>query len=170
MPADELTHPEPLRPDPYRWPRADIATALDVKLTDLLEKSPVVVIALRGFPGYQCPVCTQQVGQLLAKADKFKTAGCQVVLIYPGPSDKLAERAKEFIKDKTIPDHFHLLLDPNYEFTESYNIRWDEPNETAYPSTFVIAQNRKILFAKVSESHEGRTKPEEILKALKQKP
>lgn len=29
MPADELTHPEPPCPDPVRWPRADIATALD---------------------------------------------------------------------------------------------------------------------------------------------
>ena len=29
MPADELTHSEPLRPDPYRWPRADIAATLD---------------------------------------------------------------------------------------------------------------------------------------------
>jgi hypothetical protein len=29
MPADELTPSEPLRPDPYRWPRADIAATLD---------------------------------------------------------------------------------------------------------------------------------------------
>ena len=29
MPADELTHSDPLRPDPYRWPRADIAATLD---------------------------------------------------------------------------------------------------------------------------------------------
>ena len=29
MPADELTHAEPPCPDPARWPRADIATALD---------------------------------------------------------------------------------------------------------------------------------------------
>jgi Family of unknown function (DUF6399) len=29
MPADELTHSQPPRPDPYRWPRADIAATLD---------------------------------------------------------------------------------------------------------------------------------------------
>jgi len=29
MPADDLTPSDPLRPDPYRWPRADIAATLD---------------------------------------------------------------------------------------------------------------------------------------------
>lgn len=141
-----------------------------VKLTEIAEHGPVVLVVLRGFPGYQCPVCNAQVGQLLAHADKFKSAGSQVVLVYPGPSADLTKRAQEFIKNKTIPDHFHLLVDPDYDFTNAYHLRWDAPNETAYPSTFVIGKDKMIVFAKVSDSHGGRTKPDEILRVLKMRP
>ena len=138
-----------------------------IKLTDVVKQGPVVLVVLRGFPGYQCPVCNQQVGQLLAQAEKFKSAGAQVLLVYPGPSPDLAKRAQEFIKDKTIPDHFQLLLDPDYSFIKAYHLRWNAPPETAYPSTFVIGQDGKVVFAKISSEHGGRTKPDEILKFLK---
>lgn len=45
-----------------------------VKLSKLTESGPVV---LRGYPGYQCPLCTRQVGELIGKADEFKKAGCR---------------------------------------------------------------------------------------------
>ena len=137
-----------------------------IKLTSVLEKGPAVLVVLRGFPGYQCPVCSKQVGQLLNEAEKFKSAGATVLLVYPGPSGKLMERAKEFIKDKTIPDHFSLLVDPDYTLTNSYHLRWNNSGETAFPSTFVIQKDGKISFAKISQSHGGRTDPGEILKAL----
>ena len=121
---------------------------------------------LRGFPGYQCPICSRQVGQLVEQADKFKAAGAQVVFIYPGPSSGLTGRAKEFIGEKTLPDHFQMLVDPDYKFTNAYHLRWDEPRETAYPSTFVLTKDRKITFAKISQSHGDRTKADDVLKAL----
>src|ERR1700760_4077185 len=31
-----------------------------VRLSDLTVKSPVVLVVLRGWPGYQCPSCTKQ--------------------------------------------------------------------------------------------------------------
>ncbi len=141
-----------------------------VKLSQIAEQGPVVLVVLRGFPGYQCPICNQQVGQFLAEADKFKAAGANVLFVYPGPSQNLAKRAEEFLRDQTIPNHFQLLVDPDYEFTKKYHLRWNANNETAYPSTFVMQKDRKITFAKVSQSHGGRTKPDEILKALQSKP
>ena len=138
-----------------------------IKLHSVLEKGPVVLVVLRGYPGYQCPVCNKQVGELLSQAENLKLAGSQVLIIYPGPSKGLSERAKEFIKDKSIPDHFHLLLDPDFTFTNRYGLRWDAPNETAYPSTFVIGKNKKVVFAKVSRSHGGRSSAKEVLSALK---
>jgi peroxiredoxin len=59
-----------------------------------------------------------------------------------------------------------LVLDPNFDFTKKYDLRWEASNETSYPSTFVIDQQGKIIFAKVSHSHGGRATPDEILKAL----
>lgn len=137
-----------------------------VRLFETLKTGPVVLVVLRGFPGYQCPVCNQQVGQFLGQADKFKTAGATVVMVYPGPGKGLQQKAEEFIKGKTVPEHFELLVDPDYTFTKAYHLRWDAPIETAYPSTFVIQKDRKITFAKVSESHGGRANVTEVLKAL----
>ena len=140
-----------------------------IKLADYAGKGPVVLVVLRGFPGYQCPICSQQVGQLLEKAEEIKSAGATVLLVYPGPSAKLIEKAKEFIKDKTIPDHFQLLVDPDYKFTNAYHLRWNASGETAYPTTLIIQPSMKVTFSKVSRSHGGRSTAKEILEKLNSK-
>jgi len=141
-------------------------TGAKVQLSKVASQGPVVLIVLRGFPGYQCPICNQQVGQYLAQGEKLKGAGARVLLVYPGPSDGLVQKAQEFIADKTIPAHFQLLVDPDYAFTNAYHLRWDAAGETAYPSTFVIQKDLKVVYSKVSQEHGGRSKPEDILKAL----
>jgi peroxiredoxin len=145
-------------------------TALDgtrTKLSSLTKERPVVLVVLRGFPGYQCPVCSKQVGQLLGKSNELKDTGANVVLIYPGPAQGLKEHGEEFIRGKSLPANFHLLLDPDYKFTRDYRLRWDAPKETAYPATFVIDRQRKIQFAKISKSHGGRASADDILQALR---
>lgn len=137
-----------------------------VKLSKLTEAGPVVLVVLRGYPGYQCPLCTRQVSDLIGKADEFKKAGAKVLFVYPGPADKLKEHAGEFVKGKDYPEHFQFVLDPDYSFTNAYNLRWDAKNETAYPSTFVLDKKSKITFAKVSKTHGDRAKTDDVLKAL----
>jgi peroxiredoxin len=138
-----------------------------VTLSALAQQGPVVLVVLRGYPGYQCPICSAQVGDLMSKSREFQDARARVVLVYPGPSEGLKQRAGEFISGKTLPENFQILLDPGYTFTNSYGLRWDAPKETAYPSTFVIDGTRTIRFAKISRSHGGRAKAAEILEALK---
>lgn len=140
-----------------------------VRLSDKTAKSPVVLAALRGYPGYQCPLCNVQVQDFIKNAQGFADAKVQVVLVYPGPPEKLDERAKEFLTNKTLPENFELLLDPGYEFTNLYGLRWDAPKETAYPSTFLIDQKGVVFFSKVSNSHGGRTKAAELLEVLMKK-
>jgi len=136
------------------------------QLSRLQKAGPVVLLVLRGFPGYQCPVCNAQVGQFLASAKKFEALKANVVLVYPGPADGLKEHAKEFIRGKTLPRDFYLVLDPDYDFTQAYGLRWEAKNETAYPSTFVIGQDGKIQFAKVSKTHGDRASAEQVVKVL----
>lgn len=138
-----------------------------IKLSDEWSKQDVVLIVLRGFPEYQCPVCNKQVGQFLNEADQFRKMGAHVIFVYPGPSKVLKERAQEFVKDKTIPDHFRLVIDPDLEFTKAYKLHWNAEKETAYPSTFVIRKDGKITFAKISQTHGGRSNPNEVLEHLK---
>lgn len=137
-----------------------------VKLSGLTAKGPVVLVVLRGYPGYQCPLCTRQFGEFLAKADEFKAAGTQVAFVYPGPADKLTNHAGDFVKGKDYPKHYTVLLDPDYTFTKAYGLRWDAKNETAYPATFVIDAKRAVTFAKVSKTHGDRTSVADVLKAV----
>ena len=137
-----------------------------VKLSSLTKSGSVVLVVLRGFPGYQCPLCTRQVGELMGRAKEFSAAKTQVIMVYPGPAEGLKAHAVEFVQGKTLPKPFRIVLDPDFQFTSKYALRWDAPNETAYPSTFVIDRKRKIVFAKVSHSHGDRAQTDAVLKAL----
>lgn len=136
------------------------------KLSTIAERGPVVLIVLRGFPGYQCPLCNVQVNDFLKSQEKFQAAGAQVVFVYPGAGSGLVQKAKQFRGERVIPEHFTLLVDPDYQFTKQYGLRWSAPNETAYPATFVLNNDRKIAFSKVSDSHGGRTTAKEVLEQL----
>ena len=137
-----------------------------VALQDLTGDGPVVLTVLRGFPGYQCPICSRQVRELINNNQKFAEAGAQVAMVYPGPSDQLRARAEEFLGGQALPENFTLLLDPGYEFTNAYHLRWDAPRETSYPSTFVIGPDSVVRYAKVSTTHGDRAPIGEVLEAV----
>ena len=138
----------------------------NVELAKLVSEGPVVLVVLRGWPGYQCPVCTTQVGELINKGDDFMAAKARIVLVYPGPAEKLGEHAKEFAKGKNFKANFTFLTDPGFKLTNAYGLRWDKAGETAYPSAFVIDTAGVVRFAKVSKSHGDRAAANDLLKAL----
>ncbi len=137
-----------------------------VSLTDQLKHGPVALVVLRGYPGYQCPICTKQFGELFSKAKQFEAAGASIVFVYPGPATDLDKFAKDFVGSKVFPEHFRFLIDPDFKFTERYRLRWNAPNETAYPSSFVVDDKGVIQFAKISHSHGDRASSGELLDAL----
>ena len=129
-------------------------------------KGPVVLVVLRGYPGYQCPYCNRQVQDFIQKAQGFADAGAHVILVYPGPPQDLNAKANEFLADKKLPANFDLVLDPGYEFTNLYGLRWEAAQETAYPSTFLIDRQGVVFFSKIVKEHGGRTTAAEILDAM----
>jgi len=138
----------------------------EIELAKMIKKKEIVLVVLRGWPGYQCPICTRQVGRFLEDADIFAEMGVAVLMVYPGPSDVMQDRANEFIKDFKFPDNFFLTLDPDYTMINKYGLRWDEPKETAYPSTFVIDKKGKIVYSKISKKHGGRAKANDVFDVL----
>jgi len=140
-----------------------------VRLSELTAKGNVVLIVLRGWPGYQCPVCDRQVHDFIASETGFAEAKAQLIFVYPGPANDLKAHAEEFKswRGKQWPKAFFCVLDPDYTMVNAYGLRWDAPRETAYPSTFVLDKNRVIRFAKISHSHGDRTTATEILQAVK---
>jgi peroxiredoxin len=138
-----------------------------VQLSHLTAHGTVVLIVLRGFPGYQCPYCQKQAHDFQLNASRFATAGATLLLVYPGPPDTLDQHAKEFLaKSGDLPANFHLVIDPAYNVTNQYHLRWDAPKETAYPSTFIIDRTGTILARKISHSHGDRTTADDILAQL----
>ena len=137
-----------------------------VDLKQLTAKKPVVLVVLRGWPGYQCPICTRQVQDFARKAADFAARGAQVVMVYPGPAADLKAHAAEFLQNKEWPRDFLFVIDPDYTFTSAYGLRWDAKNETAYPSTFIIAPDNKVRFAHISKQHGDRVDSAAALKAL----
>ncbi len=137
-----------------------------VSLGGLETKSKdVVLVLLRGFPGYQCPYCTTQVHDFAESADKFAAARTEVLLVYPGPPADLDQHAKEFLakQQAALPANIHLVIDPDYKMTNLYGLRWDAPEETAYPSTFLLDRKGTVLFEKISKVHGDRTTAADLL-------
>ena len=137
----------------------------------------LVLVILRGFPGYQCPYCVKQVHDFVEHASDFKAKNTRVLLVYPGPpairgilslsTKDLDQHAKEFLeKQADLPSNVVLVTDPDYEVTNLYGLRWDAPHETAYPSTFVLDKQGMVVFEKISHSHGDRTTAQDILDQL----
>lgn len=138
-----------------------------LSLSEFSAKGTVVLVVLRGFPGYQCPYCQKQVHDFVTNGEKFVTAGAEVILVYPGPPADLDQHAKEFLtKENPLPGNVHLVIDPDYAFTNQYGLRWDAPHETAYPSTFLIDREGTVFFRKVSHEHGDRTTAADVLGEL----
>jgi peroxiredoxin Q/BCP len=90
-------------------PGLELKTLSDesVSLAAMREKGPVVVIVLRGWVGYQCPVCTKQVGDFIKHSKQLDDAGAQMVLVYPGQGDDLKKHAADFEKGEEHPRALH---------------------------------------------------------------
>ena len=137
-----------------------------VELKQLTAKRPVVLVVLRGWPGYQCPLCTRQVNDFVNHASELDASGAQVLMVYPGPAADLKAHAQEFLQHKNWPKNFLFVIDPDYSFTKSYGLRWEAKNETAYPSTFIVDKENQVRFAHVSKHHGDRLGSAAALKAL----
>ena len=138
-----------------------------VSLSSEVARGAVVLVVLRGWPGYQCPFCTRQFGEYMTKAADVTATGAHVLFVYPGPADGLKEHADGLLKSTTLPAAYRVLLDPGYTFTLAYGLRWDAPMETAYPSTFVIDKSGTVVFARTSHAHDDRVPVADVLTALR---
>ena len=142
------------------------------ELSKYIEEGTVVVIMLRGYPEAQCPICSTQVAEFIAKAEAFEGQETPVVFIYPGHVKNLNDRAKEFTapleKDEDLPSNFIFVLDNDYAITNLLGLRWDKSKETAFPATFVIDHKSYVQYANVSNSHQGRATADEILEVLEE--
>ncbi len=106
------------------------------------------------------PYCVKQVHDFVEHSSDFKAKKANVLFVYPGPSAELDEPAKATLaKQAKLPDNMKLVTDPDYTMTTLYGLRWDAPQEIAYPSTFILDNNGKVLFEKINHSHDAGQQP-----------
>ena len=138
-----------------------------VELREEFKQGPVVVVVLRGYPGYQCMMCSQQYGSLVNRAKALAKEAHRVIVVYPGEPSELERHAKRFMGSRAVPEPLVLVRDAGMEMVSDWGLRWEKHHETAYPATFVVDTNGRIAWKKVSSSHGDRSSVEEILRALR---
>jgi len=138
-----------------------------VRMSKMQRGHDLVLVVLRGFPGYQCPYCVRQVHDFIDHASEFQAKNTRILLVYPGPPGDLDQHAKDFLAKQTeLPSNVVLVTDPDYAVTNQYGLRWDAPHETAYPSTFILNRKGVIVFEKISHAHGDRLSAEDALEHL----
>ena len=135
-------------------------------LSSLTAQGRVVLVLLRGYPGYQCPYSLQQFNDFQQAAAQFAALGTQVLFIYPGTSSNLASEATAFAPAGSMPDNIHLVIDPDFAVTSLYGLRWNAPGETSWPSTFIIEKSGSIYSAQIGKSHGDHPTAADVLAAI----
>src|SRR6201988_4453383 len=69
-----------------------------IRMSGVQEGHDLVLVVLRGFPGYQCPYCMKQVHDFVEHASDFAAKKTRVLLVYPGPPGDLDQHAREFLE------------------------------------------------------------------------
>ena len=140
-----------------------------VDLASFRGKRNVVLVVVKGMPtspgGVFCPGCLAQIHSLTANYDEFKKRDAEIVMVFPGPTDKLPEFLSTAKVDgaggnKKVP--FALLLDQDLKAVELLGIRGD----LAKPSTYILDKQGNAVFAFVGESTADRPSVKALLAQL----
>jgi len=148
-----------------------------VKLSDILQKGPVVLTWYRG--GW-CPYCNIQLQYMQHQLPQFKEQGATLVALTPELPDKsLNTKEKNELEFEILTDlnndvarKFGIVFTLNNELIKIYNGRLEtfngvDTNELPIPATYVIGQGYIIKYAFVDPNHRHRAEPTHILSILK---
>ena len=128
----------------------------------------VVLVVLRGMAksegGNFCPSCLAQTSSLLANRDEFAKRKAEVLVLFPGPSDRVGEfveTAKRRTPGEPAPA-FRMLLDRECKACDRLGIRAD----LAKPSTYVLDTKGRVTYAYVGETSTDRPSVKAVLAQL----
>jgi peroxiredoxin len=128
----------------------------------------VVLVVLRGMArsenGQFCPSCLAQFGSLACNQAEFTRRGAEVLIVFPGPSERLGEFIQ--IARRQTPGEptasFRVLLDRECSACERLGIR----DDLAKPSTYVLDARGNVTYAYVGQTSTDRPSVKAILAQL----
>lgn len=131
-----------------------------------LEGKPLVVVILRGMAGEICVYCYTQVMALCRTMPEFQAAGANIVVIYPGPAERLdvfwkALREDEEMAARAAP--FTFAYDADLALVKSLAIT----GKLALPTTLVLDKGGTIRFAYVGEDTADRPDAKRLVEIVR---
>lgn len=151
-----------------------------VRLADLLQRGPVVLLWYRG--GWS-PYCTLTLRAYQDALDEFRSLGAEVVAVSPQTlemsqetsdvggfefhvlSDVGNQVARQYGLVHKLPETQLVDLVPGVDLTE-YN--GDSANELPVTATYLIARDGIVRFAFVDPDPRERAEPAEVIAAIKE--
>ena len=124
------------------------------------------------YRGNWCPICTAQVKELEKFEKEFDALGVRITLISPQSHQKSRNHAKrvgidyDFLVDVNNTAAKKLGILHEHGVPKGFEVLGYETN-VPKPSTFVLDENGKVIFADLTTNYRLRTKPEDIIAALK---
>lgn len=124
------------------------------------------------YRGNWCPICTAQVNELGNFENELKELGLKVTLISPQSHEKSRRHAKKIGMD------YDFLVDVNNEAAKTlgilhadgvpkgFEVLGFEP-DVPKPTTFVLNEAGKVVYADLTTNYRLRPKPEDIFAALR---
>jgi peroxiredoxin len=139
-----------------------------IDLTQYRGHKKVVLVVLRGMPqspgGVFCPSCLAQTGSLLANQQAFRGRGAEVLVVFPGPTDRLGEFLQK-ARSQTPGEPgraFRVLLDRECAACDRLGIR----DDLAKPSTYILDTKGNLVYAYVGVTSTDRPSVKAILAQL----
>lgn len=136
----------------------------EVNLNNLRGKKDVVLVVMRGYPGYVCPYCSAQTGRFIQHYQEFAKRDAELLIVYPGPAKHIADfvQAAKTQSQSQGEVPFPVLLDEDFKMVERLGISGD----MAKPSTFILDRQGQVRFAYVGATLTDRPSLKAILAEL----
>ncbi|MGH1469828.1 MAG: peroxiredoxin family protein [Cellvibrionaceae bacterium] len=150
-----------------------------INSSDLLEKSPLLIVFYRG--GW-CPYCNLQIRQLTEAYPNFKKRNVTPVLISVDATDGAALAQKTYnipfpvLSDSNLLAHnaFNVMLKVDNKTTAQYKEygidleAWSskDHHSIAISSVFLVDKNGKVLWAHASKDYKTRPSPAQLLDVI----
>ncbi len=123
------------------------------------------------YRGNWCPICTAQVNELGRFEKEFDKLGVRITLISPQSHEKSQKHAQR------VGMNYDFLVDVNNEAAKKLGILHTSGVPKGFevlgyeadvpkPTTFVLDENGKVVFADLTTNYRVRTRPEDILAAI----
>jgi len=126
----------------------------------------VMLVFMRGFPGYVCPQCIRQTSNIMQRIDEFDATGTEVFIVYPGAVDTIPDfvaAVRKYMSAQADTElRVPILLDVDLQAVVSLGIRAD----LSLPATFVIGLDGTLAYGYVGQSDRDRPSVSHVLQQL----